>query len=613
MAAFSQGGAHLKTAYRSHTCGELRISDVGAEVTLVGWVQTSRDQNHFVFIDLRDRFGITQCICNNPGAEGDELLAANYKTAQGLGREDVVQVTGKVVERINKNAKRETGDVEVVVSSVKVLGASKTPPFKIQDETDANEDTRLRFRYLDIRRNPVKESLMLRNKVTRVTRDFLGDLDFVEVETPVLIKSTPEGARDFIVPSRMQPGSFYALPQSPQTFKQILMIGGMDRYFQIVRCFRDEELRADRQPEFSQIDCEMSFVSQEDIISLFEGLVVKLFKEIIAVDLPKFKRMTFKEAMDVYGSDKPDLRFDMKLVELTDMVKHKEDFKMFSEAEYVGAISCPTVGTWSSKKIKALEKMAKNVCGAKGYVYVKVESIKDKKLTNSAKKFFGVEDSLAWAEKCGSADGDCIFIFAGPRLKTQDVIGKFRAEMGTQLGFRNEGFYALWVVDFPLLEWDEEAERYTAMHHPFTSPKEEDFDKLETDPGSVRANSYDMVINGMECGGGSIRIHDTAVQKRMFKHLGFTEKEAQDQFGFLMSALEYGAPPHGGLAFGLDRLCTILGGGKSIRDYIAFPKNQTGRDTMINAPSPVAAEQLAELGISTNITQQEEESTPAPN
>ena len=604
--------AHLHTAYRTKTCGELRSDSIGEEVTLVGWVQTSRDQNHFAFIDLRDRFGITQCICNNPGSDGDAVLLENYTKAQGLGREDVIQVTGKVVERINKNAKRLTGDVEVVVSKLVVLGPSKTPPFKIQDETDANEDTRLRFRYLDIRRNPVKESLILRNKVTRLTRNFLGDLDFVEVETPVLIKSTPEGARDFIVPSRMQPGNFYALPQSPQTFKQILMIGGLDRYFQIVKCFRDEELRADRQPEFSQIDCEMSFVSQEDIMTLFEGLIVKMFKEVIDVDLPAFQRMSFQEAMDVYGSDKPDLRFDMKLCELTSLVKHKEDFKMFYDAEYVGAVSCPTVGTWSSKKIKALDKMAKNVCGAKGYVYVKVESIQDKKLANSAKKFFTVEDSLAWAEKCGAKDGDCIFVFAGPKLKTQDIIGKFRAEMGTQLGLRNEGYNALWVVDFPLLEWDEDAERYTAMHHPFTSPKEEDFDKLETDPGSVRANAYDMVINGTECGGGSIRIHDTKVQKKMFKHLGFTEEEAQEQFGFLMSALEYGAPPHGGLAFGLDRLCTILGGGKSIRDYIAFPKNQTGRDTMINAPSPVAADQLKELGIATTV-QGEEEAKPSAN
>lgn len=596
----------VSTANRTHSCGELRVEHVGQSVTLCGWVQQSRDMNHFAFVDVRDRYGITQVIFPKDGA--DEAGLKRYEASNKLGREFVVKVSGKVVERSSKNKNRPTGDVEVVADSLEVLNSSLTPPFKIEDVTDGQEETRMRYRYLDIRRNPIKEALMVRNRITRTVRNFLGDLDFCEIETPVLIKSTPEGARDFVVPSRMNPGQFYALPQSPQTFKQLLMVGGMDRYFQIVKCFRDEELRADRQPEFTQIDCEMSFVAQEDILRTFEGMIRHIFKEEVGHEFEPFQRMEFSEAMDRFGIDKPDLRYDMELVEITDAAKGR-DFKIFDEAEYVAAICCKGLAEWSGKKLKDLEKRATGQeVGASQLVWVKYQT--DGTFDCSAKKFFTDDEYKAWVEKAnerpgGCVPGDLLCIFAGPRMKTQEAMGKFRHVMGTDLGLRSKGFRALWVVNFPMLEWDEEADRYVAKHHPFTSPWTEDIetmvslDKKDPKLANIRANAYDMVINGVEIGGGSIRIHNRTLQEKVFAVLGFSPEEAKAQFGFLLNAFEHGAPPHGGLAFGLDRLCTILGGKTSIRDYIAFPKNNQGRDTMLETPSCITAEQLAELHIQT--------------
>lgn len=599
----------IPTFHRTHSCGELRIGDVGKTVTLSGWVQTSRDMNHFSFVDLRDRYGITQVIFPKEGV--DEAGIARYEASNKLGREFVVKITGKVVERSNKNKNRETGDIEIVADSLEVLNSSLTPPFKIEDVTDAQEETRMRFRYLDIRRNPIKDALILRNKVTKNVRDYLGDRGFVEVETPVLIKSTPEGARDFVVPSRMNPGQFYALPQSPQTFKQLLMVGGIDRYFQVVKCFRDEELRADRQPEFTQIDCEMSFVAQDDVLKLFEGMICYIFKHVIGHEFPQpFQRMEYSEAMDRFGIDKPDLRYDMELVEITDLAKGK-DFKLFDEAEYVVAMCCKGAGSWSSKKVKDLEKTATGQeVGAKALVWVKYNP--DGSFDCSAKKFFNDDDCKKWVERAnakpgGCAPGDLLLIISGPKMKTQESMGKFRHLMGTELGLRSTGFRALWVVNFPMLEWDDDEGRFFAKHHPFTSPWTEDIEKMisldrqDQKLNDIRANAYDMVINGVEVGGGSVRIHERALQEKVFEVLGFTKEQALAQFGFLMGAFEYGAPPHAGLAFGLDRLCTLLGGKTTIRDFIAFPKNNMGRDTMINTPAPITPEQLAELSIDTTV------------
>lgn len=597
-----------QTAYRTHTCNDLRMEDVGKTVTLCGWVQVARDMNHFAFVDLRDRFGITQVVFRNPeDKEAEATTFENYQRAKTLGREFVLQVTGTVIERINKNHVRPTGFIEIDATSLKVLNESKTPPFLIQDETDAKEDLRAQYRYLDIRRNPIMNALKLRNNVTRIVRDSLGGMDFLEVETPVLIKSTPEGARDFVVPSRMNPGQFYALPQSPQTFKQVLMVAGVDRYFQIVKCFRDEELRADRQPEFTQIDCEMSFVTQEDVLRTFEDLIRDIFKRVVDHTFPPFRRMTYAEAMRDYGIDKPDLRYDMKLSDLTELVQSQPGtagFPLFKDNELVLGIAVPTLGTLGNKKIKALEKQAKQDAGANAMIWLKCTSVDPAKpeLDSSAKKNYSKEELFAWAQACNAKDGDLVCIFVGPKTdKTREIAGKWRHLMGTQLGLRSEGFCGLWVVDFPLLEWDEDEQRYTAMHHPFTSCKPEDIDKMDSDPGNVRANAYDMVINGVEVGGGSIRIFDRDMQMRVFSLLGFTPEAAQQQFGFLLGAFEYGAPPHGGLAFGLDRLCTILGGSTTIRDYIAFPKNNMGRDMMINSPSEIAPAQLEELQLQVDV------------
>jgi len=593
------------SGYRTHSCGELRIGDVGKEVTISGWVQKSRDKRGMAFVDVRDRYGITQCVFANPldDVSTDEKKAQKqrYETAQKLGREFVVQISGKVVEREAKDANKPTGDIEIVPTSIKVLNKSLTPPFKIESKTDGLEEIRMKYRYLDIRRDPVKNALILRHKCAQVVRQYLSSQGFLEVETPVLMKSTPEGARDFVVPSRMNPGQFYALPQSPQTFKQILMVAGIDRYFQIVKCFRDEELRADRQPEFTQIDCEMSFVTQEDILNTFEMMIRSIFEKMIGHKFEKFERMPYSVAMRDYGIDKPDLRYGMKLKDLTSIAKGK-GFKVFDTAELVVAVVCEGIATWSKKKIKDLEKLAKDPSiGATGLIWVQCKEIKDGKgkFGSSVSKFFKDEDLYKWAELCEAKTGDLICVMAGPDFKTRESMGKFRHEMGTRLGLRNKGFYGLWVIDFPLLEWDEEEKRYFAMHHPFTSPKPEDFDLIEKDPGKVRANAYDMVINGVEVGGGSIRIHDREMQQRMFKLLGFTKEEAEAQFGFLMGAFEYGAPPHGGLAFGFDRLCSILGNETSIRNFIAFPKNKMGRDLMIEAPSEIAQKQMEELCIAT--------------
>ena len=577
--------------YRSHNCGELNASHINTEVTLAGWVQKSRDKGFMNWVDLRDRYGITQLIFDE-GRSNKEV----FELAKTLGREFVIQVKGTVIEREAKNKNMATGEIEILVTQLTVLNASLTPPFTIEDETDGGEDIRMKYRYLDIRRNPVKNSLMFRHKVAMEVRKYLSGLDFCEVETPYLIKSTPEGARDFVVPSRMNEGQFYALPQSPQTFKQLLMVGGMDKYFQIVKCFRDEDLRADRQPEFTQIDCEMAFVEQEDILNVFEGLTRHLLKEIKGVEVDKFPRITYDYAMKTYGNDKPDIRFGMEFGELNEFAQHKE-FPVFNTAELVVGIAVPGVGNYTRKEIDGLIDWVKRPqVGASGMVYVKCNE--DGSYKSSVDKFYDQDDLKEWAKITNAKAGDMIFVLSGPADKTRAQLSALRMEVATRLGLRNPAVFApLWVVDFPLLEFDEETSRYHAMHHPFTSPKPEDMHLLETNPGKVRANAYDMVLNGNEIGGGSIRIHDKATQQLMFKYLGFTEEGAKAQFGFLMDAFQFGAPPHGGLAFGLDRLVAILGGQETIRDFIAFPKNNSGRDVMIDAPAKIDDSQLKELHI----------------
>ncbi len=581
--------------YRSHNCGELNASHINTEVTLAGWVQKSRDKGFMNWVDLRDRYGVTQLIFDE--SRTDKTV---FELAKTLGREFVIQVKGTVIEREAKNKNMVTGDIEILVTEMKILNAALTPPFTIEDETDGGEDIRMKYRYLDIRRNPVKNSLLFRHKVAMEVRKYLSDLDFCEVETPYLIKSTPEGARDFVVPSRMNEGQFYALPQSPQTFKQLLMVGGMDKYFQIVKCFRDEDLRADRQPEFTQIDCEMAFVEQEDILNVFEGLTRHLLKEIKGIEVEKFPRITYEYAMKTYGNDKPDIRFGMEFGELNEFAQHKE-FPVFNAAELVVGIAVPGAGNYTRKEIDGLiDWMKRPQIGASGMVYVKCNE--DGTFKSSVDKFYDQEDLANWAKTTGAKAGDMIFVLSGPADKTRTQLSALRMEVATRLGLRNPAEFApLWVVDFPLLELDEESGRYHAMHHPFTSPKPEDMKLLETEPGKVRANAYDMVLNGNEIGGGSIRIHDKATQQLMFKYLGFTPEQAEDQFGFLMNAFQYGAPPHGGLAFGLDRLVAILGGQETIRDFIAFPKNNSGRDVMIDAPSAIDEIQLNELHIKLNL------------
>ena len=558
--------------YRSHNCGQLNASNINNEVTLAGWVQKSRDKGFMNWVDLRDRYGITQLVFDE--GRTDKTV---FELAKTLGREFVIQVKGTVIERESKNLNIPTGEIEILVSELTILNASITPPFTIEDETDGGEDIRMKYRYLDIRRNPVKNSLLFRHKVAMEVRKYLSDLDFCEIETPVLIKSTPEGARDFVVPSRMNPGQFYALPQSPQTFKQLLMVGGMDKYFQIVKCFRDEDLRADRQPEFTQIDCEMAFVEQEDILNVFEGLTRHLLKEIKGIDVAEFPRITYDYAMKTYGNDKPDIRFDMKFGELNQVTQHKE-FAVFNASELVVGIAATGCANYTRKEIDGLIEWVKRPqVGASGMVYVKCEE--DGTFKSSVDKFYDQADLKKWAEITNAKAGDMIFVLSGPADKTRIQLSALRMELATRLGLRNPAVFApLWVVDFPLLEFDEESGRYHAMHHPFTSPKPEDIALLETNPKAVRANAYDMVLNGNEIGGGSIRIHDKATQALMFKYLGFTVEEAKNQFGFLMDAFQFGAPPHGGLAFGLDRLVAILGGQETIRDFIAFPKNNAGRD-----------------------------------
>jgi len=577
--------------YRTHTCGELRIQNVNDTVTLSGWVQKARNLGGMTFVDLRDRYGITQFVFDM------ENNAELCEMARNLGREFVVAITGKIAERQSKNNKIPTGEIEIIAEKLEILSKSVIPPFTIEDNTDGGDELRMKYRYLDLRRSCVRENLVLRHKMGIEVRNYLDQLNFIETETPVLIKSTPEGARDFIVPSRMNEGEFYALPQSPQVFKQLLMISGFDRYYQIVKCFRDEDLRADRQPEFTQIDCEMSFVEQDDILDTFEGLTKHLFNKLKNVTIDyKFPRLDYADAMEFYGNDKPDIRFDMKFVDLSIIAKGN-DFKVFDEAEYIGAICAEGCSKYTRKQLDALtDFVRKPQIGAKGLVYVKYNE--DGSFKSSVDKFYGAEQLQKWAEACNAKPGDLILVLVGEKAKTLPQLSELRLEMGSQLGLRDNSVYApLWVVDFPLLEWDENSERFHAMHHPFTSPKQEDFHMLETDPGKVRANAYDLVINGVEIGGGSIRIHDTDLQAQMFKHLGFTDEEAQAQFGFLMNAFKYGAPPHGGIAFGFDRLASMFAGIESIRDVIAFPKNNSGRDVMIDSPSPIAEAQMIELGL----------------
>jgi aspartyl-tRNA synthetase len=583
--------------YRSHNCGALNSADINKEVTLAGWVQKSRDKGFMIWVDLRDRYGITQLIFDEQRTD-----KAVFDKAKSLGREFVIQVKGTVIERESKNPNMATGDIEILVSELNILNEALLPPFTIEDETDGGEDIRMKYRYLDIRRNPVKNSLLFRHKVAMEVRKYLSELDFCEVETPYLIKSTPEGARDFVVPSRMNEGQFYALPQSPQTFKQLLMVGGMDKYFQIVKCFRDEDLRADRQPEFTQIDCEMAFVEQEDILNVFEGLTRHLLKELKGVDVAQFPRMTYDYAMKTYGNDKPDIRFEMKFGELNAVAQHK-DFGVFNSAELVVGIAAPGCASYTRKEIDALIDWVKRPqVGASGMVYVKCEE--DGTFKSSVDKFYDQDDLKKWAEATNAKAGDLILVLSGNTHKTRTQLSALRMEVATRLGLRKpDEFAPLWVVDFPLLEWDEESGRYHAMHHPFTSPKPEDMNLIETEPGKVRANAYDMVLNGNEIGGGSIRIHDKALQSRMFSLLGFTPEQAEAQFGFLMNAFQFGAPPHGGLAFGLDRLVAILGGQETIRDFIAFPKNNSGRDVMIDAPSTIDEAQLQELHIKLNLAE----------
>jgi aspartyl-tRNA synthetase len=581
--------------YRSHTNGELRASHTNTEVTLSGWVQKSRDKGFMIWVDLRDRYGITQLIFDE-----ERTPAEMMEKAKSLGREFVIQVTGTVIERESKNTKIPTGDIEVLVSKLEILNSAKVPPFTIEDETDGGEDIRMKYRYLDIRRNPVKNSLMFRHKVAMEVRKYLSDQEFIEVETPYLIKSTPEGARDFVVPSRMNEGQFYALPQSPQTFKQLLMVGGMDKYFQIVKCFRDEDLRADRQPEFTQIDCEMAFVEQEDILNIFEGLTRHLLKEVNDVTVDKFPRMLYDDAMRLYGNDKPDIRFGMEFGELNKVTQHKE-FKVFNDAELVVGIAVPGAASYTRKEIdKLIDWVRRPQVGALGMVYVKCND--DGTFKSSVDKFYNQEDLAKWAEKTGAKAGDLICVLSGNISKVRPQLSALRMEMAERLGLRDPKVFApLWVIDFPLLELDEETGHYHAMHHPFTSPKPGQLELLDSKPGEVKANAYDLVLNGNEIGGGSIRIHDKEIQATMFKHLGFSDEEAKEQFGFLMDAFEYGAPPHGGLAFGLDRLVAILGGQETIRDFIAFPKNNSGRDVMIDAPAPLDNEQLNELSLQLNL------------
>ena len=576
---------------RTHTCGELRLHHVHQQITLAGWVQRVRNKGGLIWVDLRDRYGLTQLIFEE-GSTDKSLLE---KAAQ-LGREFVVQATGRVVERTAKNDKMPTGDIEIKVEELTVLNPAKVPPFIIEDDTDGGDELRMRYRYLDLRRNVIREKLQLRHRMMQETRSYMDKQQFIEVETPVLIKSTPEGARDFVVPSRVNPGEFYALPQSPQTFKQLLMVSGFDRYFQIVKCFRDEDLRADRQPEFTQIDCEMAFVNQEDILNTFEGLVKHLFQSVKGVDLGHVPHLTYADAMKFYGNDKPDLRFDMKFVDLTALAKGA-GFAVIDQAEIALGISAKGAGEYTRKQLDELTEWVKRPqIGAKGLIYVRYQQ--DGVLKSSVDKFYSQEQLKSWADALGAVPGDLILVLSGDEKSTRKQLSELRLKMGEELGLRDRSvFVPLWVVDFPLLEWDEESQRFHAMHHPFTSPKREDIPLLESDPGSVRANAYDLVINGVEVGGGSIRIHDRATQQLMFTHLGFTEEEAQKQFGFLLEAFEFGAPPHGGIAFGFDRLCAIFGGSDSIRDYIAFPKNNSGRDVMIDSPSTLNEAQLAELSI----------------
>lgn len=575
--------------FRTHTCGELRLSDTGRHVILSGWVQRIRDKGSLIWIDLRDRYGITQLML-----EEGKTIPALIEQVRQLGREFVIRVEGLVVERISKNPQLATGDIEIEPHSIELLNKSKLPPFTIEDMTDGGEELRMKYRYLDLRRNPLKENLLLRHKLALETRTYLDALGFIEIETPYLIKSTPEGARDFVVPSRMNPGEFYALPQSPQTFKQLLMVSGFDRYFQIVRCFRDEDLRADRQPEFTQIDCEMAFVEQDEILNTFEGMVRFLFKKVKGIEIEPFIRMDYAAAMRLYGTDKPDLRFGMSFVELTDLAQGK-GFGVFDGAELVVGINASGCASFSRKQIDALTDFVKRPqIGAKGLFYVRYNE--DGNLKSSADKFFSQHDLQQWVERCDAKPGDLLLILSGATHTTLKQLNELRLEMGNLLGLRDPNqFKPLWVTDFPLLEWDEETQRFYAMHHPFTSPNQKDIPMLDTNPAEVRANAYDMVINGVEIGGGSIRIHNRQLQKKMFELLGFTDEEAQQQFGFLMNAFEYGAPPHGGIALGFDRLTALLAGFDSIRDFIAFPKNNSGRDVMIDSPSAIAPQQLAEL------------------
>lgn len=582
--------------YRTHDNNTLNLKNLGEKVKLSGWAQTIRDKGFIIWIDIRDRYGMTQLVF-----DAERTPEAVVKKAREIGREYVIQIEGEVIERESKNKNISTGEIEILVEDLKILNASKTPPFTIEDETDGGEDLRMKYRYLDLRRSPVKNKLLFRSKVSMAIRNYLSQKDFVDVETPYLIKSTPEGARDFVVPSRMNEGQFYALPQSPQTFKQLLMVGGLDKYFQIVKCFRDEDLRADRQPEFTQIDCEMSFVGQEEILETFEGLTKHLLKEINGVEIEKFPRMTYADAMRKYGNDKPDIRFGMEFGELNEVTQHKE-FKVFNEAELVVGIAIPGGASYSRKEIdKLIDWVRRPQVGAKGMVYVKCND--DGSFKSSVDKFYDQDDLKVWAEKTGAQPGDLIAVLSGDVNETRAQLSALRMEMATRLGLRKaDEFAPLWVVDFPLLEWDEDSKRFHAMHHPFTSPKTEDLDKLKSNPGEVRANAYDLVLNGNEIGGGSIRIHDKETQSKMFDYLGFSEEEARAQFGFLMDAFEYGAPPHGGIAFGLDRLVAILGGQESIRDFIAFPKNNSGRDIMIDAPAQLSTDQLKELNIEVKLS-----------
>ena len=579
--------------FRTHHCGALRIEDLKQSVTLSGWVQKSRNKGFIVWVDLRDRYGITQLVFDE-----ERTPKAVFEKAQNLGREFVIQIRGSVIERESKNPNMDTGAVEVLVEELTILNEAQTPPFTIENQTDGGEELRMQYRYLDIRRNPVKEKLVFRSQVSMAVRNYLTDAGFIDVETPYLIKSTPEGARDFVVPSRMNPGQFYALPQSPQTFKQLLMVGGLDKYFQIVKCFRDEDLRADRQPEFTQIDCEMTFVDQESILNQFEGLTRHLLKEIKGVEVSEFPRMTYEEAMKTYGNDKPDIRFGMTFAALNDLAQGK-GFGVFDSQELVVGIAVPGAANYTRKELDALIDWVKRPqIGAKGLIWVKYNE--DGSYKSSVDKFFTPADLSGWAERSGAKAGDLLLVLSGEAKTTRTQLSALRMELAERLGLRKpEEFAPLWITDFPLLEWDEETQRYHAMHHPFTSPKPEDLEKLTTDPAAVKANAYDLVLNGNEIGGGSIRIHDQKLQAQIFDLLGFTKEEAQAQFGFLMNAFQYGAPPHGGIAFGLDRLVALLGGEETIRDFIAFPKNNSGRDVMIDAPASIDAVQLEELALKT--------------